>query len=267
VELEVDYPVRPRARYGWGTPAHPRLEAMVAAGVERYRSVLQRFLLHRDALGTITADSPQSVEEPYWTNGFIPGLDGVALYSFVADQRPASYVEVGSGNSTKFVRRAVRDHGLSTYVLSIDPFPRAEIDSICDEVLRLPVEEVDLGLFDRLGDGDVLFVDNSHRAFQNSDATVMLTEVIPSLPAGVLVGIHDIFLPEDYPPQWADRYYSEQYLLAAWLLGGGGGCEIVLPSHYIRSVPELDRLCDPIWSSPALSNVERHGGAFWFRTG
>ena len=95
----------------------------------------------------------------------------------------------------------------------------------------------------------------------------MLTEVIPSLPAGVLVGIHDIFLPEDYPPQWADRYYSEQYLLAAWLLGGGGGCEIVLPSHYIRSVPELDRLCDPIWSSPALSNVERHGGAFWFRTG
>ena len=90
MELEVDYPVRPRARYGWGTPSHPRLEAMVAAGVDRYRSVLQRFLVHRDALGTITADAPRSVEEPYWTNGFIPGLDGVALYSFVADQRPAS---------------------------------------------------------------------------------------------------------------------------------------------------------------------------------
>ena len=67
--------------------------------------------------------------------------------------------------------------------------------------------------------------------------------------------MHDIFLPEDYPPQWADRYYSEQYLLAAWLLGGGRGCEIVLPSHYIRSVPELDRLCDPIWSSSGALEV------------
>jgi hypothetical protein len=267
VELELDYPVRPRARYGWGSPSHPRLEALIAAGVDRYRSVLEGFLAHRDALGAITADSPASPEDPYWVNGFIPGLDGVALYAFVADQRPRSYVEVGSGNSTKFVRRAVRDQDLSTRLLSIDPFPRAEIDAICDEVVRAPVEEADLDLFERLGAGDVLFVDNSHRAFQNSDATVMLTEVIPSLPTGVLVGIHDIFLPEDYPPQWADRYYSEQYLLAAWLLGGGGGCEIVLPSHYIRSVPELDHLCDPIWSNPELAHVERHGGAFWLRTG
>ena len=67
----------------------------------------------------------------------------------------------------------------------------------------------------------------------------------------MLVGIHDIFLPDDYPPQWADRFYSEQYLLAAWLLGGGGGCEIVLPAHFIRSVPELDSICDPIWEAPA----------------
>jgi hypothetical protein len=267
VEVELDYPERPRARYGWGTPSHPRLEAMIAAGADRYREVLQEFLAHRDALSAITAEPPPSAEEPHWTNGFIPGLDGVALYSFVADRRPGSYVEVGSGNSTKFVRRAVREHAVETYVLSIDPFPRAEVDAICDEVVRLPVEEADLGLFDRLAPGDVLFVDNSHRAFQNSDATVMLTEVIPALPGGVLVGIHDIFLPEDYPPQWADRYYSEQYLLAAWLLGGGGGCEIVLPSHYIRSIPELDHMCDPIWDQPSLAQVERHGGAFWLQTG
>ncbi len=267
MELDLDYPVAPRARYGWGRPAHPRLEAMIASGVDRYRGVLRGFLAHGEALEHDHRRFAESAEDPYWTNGFIPGLDGVALYSFVADQRPASYIEVGSGNSTKFVRRAVRDHVLSTRLVSIDPYPRAEIDVLCDEVVRLPVEDADLLLFDRLGPGDVLFVDNSHRAFQNSDATVMLTEVIPALPAGVLVGIHDIFLPEDYPPQWADRYYSEQYLLAAWLLGGGGGCEIVLPSHYIRSIPELDHVCDPIWSSPALSHVERHGGAFWFRTG
>ena len=92
---------------------------MIAAGVDRYRAVLERFLAHREALRSIPAGPPASAEEPHWTNGFIPGLDGVALYSFVADARPPSYVEVGSGNSTKFVRRAVRDHELSTYVLSI----------------------------------------------------------------------------------------------------------------------------------------------------
>ena len=266
MQVELDYPVHPRARYGWGAPFHRALTAIIEPGEERYRVVLEGFLVHRVELGAIEA-SPASATEPAWVNDYIPGLDGVALYAFVADLRPSTYLEIGSGNSTRFVRRAIHDHSLMTRVVSIDPFPRSECDELCDEVVRKPVEDIDLSLFDRLQAGDILFVDNSHRAFQNSDATVMLTEVIPSLPSGVLVGIHDIFLPEDYPPQWADRFYSEQYLLAAWLLGGGGGCEIVLPAHYIRSIPELDTLCDPIWSGPELAEVQRHGGAFWFRTG
>jgi hypothetical protein len=94
----------------------------------------------------------------------------------------------------------------------------------------------------------------------------MITEVFPRLTSGVLVGIHDIFLPDDYPPEWADRWYSEQYLLAGWLLGGAGGAEIVLPAHFIGSRPELANICDPIWDAPHLSSVERHGGAFWLRT-
>jgi Methyltransferase domain len=265
--LVLDYPVHPRVRYGWGSPSHPGLEAMISPGLDRYRGVLSSFLAHRERLSTITGDSPAAPGDPQWVNSFIPGLDGVALYSFVADARPTHYLEVGSGNSTKFVKRAVRDHGLATKVVSIDPYPRAEVDALCDEVIRLPVEDADLGVFDRLVAGDVLFIDNSHRAFQNSDATVMLTEVVPSLPAGVLVGVHDIFLPDDYPAEWSKRYYSEQYLLAAWLLGGGNGCEIVLPTHYIRRFPELDSMCDPIWSAPELAEVQRHGGAFWFRTG
>ena len=266
MELELDYPVRPRARYGWGAPFHPRLEAMIAPGLDRYRRVLDGFLAHRDRLAGIEAVAA-SPSEPSWINDYIPGLDGVALYSFVADRKPVTYLEVGSGNSTKFVRRAVLDHSLPTRIVSIDPHPRAEVDVLCDEIVRQPLEDVALTLFDRLRPGDVLFVDNSHRAFQNSDATVIFTEVVPALPRDVLVGIHDIFLPEDYPPQWADRFYSEQYLLAAWLLGGGGGCDIVLPSHYIRSIAELDHRCDPIWSAPEHEQVQRHGGAFWFSTG
>ncbi len=217
-------------------------------------------------LATVSVDAPRRPRIRTGATTFIPGLDAVALYAFVADLAPALYVEVGSGNSTKFVARAIRDHALPTRVVSIDPFPRAEIDALCDEIVRQPAEDVDLALFDRLGDGDILFVDNSHRAFQNSDATVMFTEVVPALAPGVLVGVHDIFLPDDYPPQWTDRWYSEQYLLAAWLLGGAGGAEIVLPAHFIRSRPELASICDPIWDAPHLAAVEKHGGAFWFRT-
>ena len=264
--VELDYPVRPRARYGWGAPPHSQLEALLVAGTDRYRSVLESFLAHASELASVTVDAPTSPGDPQWVNGYLPGLDSVALYAFVADLAPQLYLEVGSGNSTMFVARAIRDHALPTRVVSIDPFPRAEIDALCDEVIRHPAEDVDLGVYDALTAGDILFIDNSHRVFQNSDATVMLTEVVPALAPGVLVGIHDIFLPDDYPPDWADRWYSEQYLLAAWLLGGAGGAEIVLPAHFVGSRPELASICDPIWDAPHLAAVERHGGAFWLRT-
>ncbi len=87
MHLELDYAVQPRARYGWGAAPHPGLEAMIAPGIDRYRAVLQGFLAHGDALATIAAVAP-TPEEPSWVNDFIPGLDGVALYSFVADLRP-----------------------------------------------------------------------------------------------------------------------------------------------------------------------------------
>ena len=220
--IELDYPVRPRSRYGWGAPPHPQLQALLVSGTDHYRTVLEGFLAHAGELASVTVDAPESAGDPQWGNDYLPGLDAVALYAFVADLAPALYLEVGSGNSTKFAARAIRDHALPTRVVSIDPFPRAEIDALCDEVIRQPAEDVDLAVYDALAAGDILFIDNSHRVLQNSDATVMLTEVVPALAPGVLVGIHDIFLPEDYPPQWADRWYSEQYLLAAWLLGRRG---------------------------------------------
>ena len=110
--------------------------------------------------------------------------------------------------------------GFETRIVSIDPQPRAEVDELCDRVLRVPLEAADLSVFDELSDGDVLFFDGSHRTFMNSDATVFFLEVLPRLADGVLVGVHDVFLPYDYPRDFADRYYSEQYLLAAHLIAG-----------------------------------------------
>jgi hypothetical protein len=48
--------------------------------------------------------------------------------------------------------------------------------------------------------------------------TVFFLEVLPQLRPGALVHLHDVFLPDDYPPAWINRLYSEQYLLGVMLL-------------------------------------------------
>ena len=164
------------------------------------------------------------------------------------------------------MRRAIEDGGLSTRIVSIDPSPRVEIDPLCDEVIRAPLEEVSADLRARLSPGDVCFVDGSHRAFQNSDVTIAMLELLPALPSDVLVGFHDIFLPDDYPPAWVERYYNEQYLLAMFLLGGHAGMEIVLPAWDVSRRAELAAIVAPIWEGEAFAEVERHGDAFWLRS-
>jgi hypothetical protein len=197
-------------------------------------------------------------------------LDTLALYGFVATENPASYLEVGSGYSTKVVRRTIKDCNLRTKIVSIDPHPRAEVDSLCDEIVRQPLEKCDLKRFDDLLAGDVLFMDGSHRAFMNSDVTVLFLEILPRLKSGVLVHLHDIFLPLDYPPYWEYRYYphrywSEQYLLAASLLAGQSAYDIVLPNHYISITQGLAAMLNGFWSDPRLTGVSRGGTSFWIR--
>ena len=204
--------------------------------------------------------------EPSWVNDWLPALDGAAIYAFIRSRAPSLYIEIGSGHSTKFAARAVRDGRLRTRIVSIDPQPRADMEGLCDRVLRVPLEAADLSVFDELSGGDVVFFDGSHRTFMNSDATVFFLEVLPRLADGVLVGVHDVFLPYDYPRDFADRYYSEQYLLAAHLIAGNPAFEPVLPTFYASRHPELRSLTHPVWTDPRLEGIEPRGYAFWLRT-
>ena len=257
----LDYPVQPRQRYGHGQPAHPELLQLLEQGRARYRDLLGRVAGLKDALARIPVRPEPGSMEPAWVNGFLPGLDSAALYGMLALQPPETYLEVGSGNSTRFARRAIRDQGLRTRIVSIDPHPRVEIDSISDQVIRAPLETVDLTPILALQPGDILFLDGSHRVFMNSDVTVAFLEVLPRLARGVRVQIHDICLPYDYPPGWEDRYYSEQYVLAAFLLGGAKGATITLPNAFVTADPELSRILGPLWDR--LQGVERRGSSFW----
>ncbi|MDX6643657.1 MAG: hypothetical protein QOD76_1619, partial [Solirubrobacteraceae bacterium] len=73
--------------------------------------------------------------------------------------------------------------------------------------------------FLELGDGDVLFIDTSHTVKTGGDVVFLFHEVLPRLASGVVVHIHDIFLPWDYPPDWvfSGRAWNEQYLVRSFL--------------------------------------------------
>ena len=262
----LDYPVYARRRWDEERP-HAGLLDIIAAGRKQYDATLYEFLQFAEALAAIPRDQVDRASsiEPAWENGWMPALDGVALYCFLATLRPRLYMEVGSGNSTMFARRAIRDQGLGTKIVSIDPQPRAEVNALCDEIIRQPVEDIDLGIFDRLEANDILYIDNSHRALMNSDATTLFLDVLPRLKPGVVVEIHDITLPYDYPQEWVDRHYSEQYVLAAFLLARGSLFDVILPSMFISCDGDLQQTLAPLWKRDSMQGVQTHGCSFWIK--
>lgn len=264
--IYVNYKVNPIPRYGYGKPAHPQLYRIIAANDALYRQMLERLLEYREYYLRIPSrESEREPDLPAWTNYGIGAFDALQIYGFLCLFNPEKYFEIGSGASTKFARRAIVDHGLKTKIYSFGPNPRYEINEICDYSDRSPLEESDLSIFEDLEEGDVLFVDDGHQVFQNSGATVFFLEILPRLKKGVVVGIHDIFLPYDYPPEWSRLYYSEQYLLAAYLLSDEEKFEILLPCRYVKENPELNSIVSRIMEGECFKGQEKSGISFWFR--
>lgn len=160
---------------------------------------------YRAELESIGFEPPPA---PRWNQDWFPRLDAAAAYALVRSTRPRRIVEVGSGHSTRFMARAVADGRLETRITAIDPQPRATLAGLKIEWLRMPVERV--APFPTLGANDILFIDSSHQLKPGSDVEFLLKEVLPKLPAGIHVHFHDIFLPDDYPREWAWRRYNEQ---------------------------------------------------------
>ena len=266
--VHLEYKVMPKPRYGHGKPPHPILNTIIDSRRPEYISLINSFKKYEAALQEIKNAKEESNEDnPTWNNEYLPGLDIVALYSLVSEFKPRNYIEVGSGNSTKVARKAIRDNKLNTKILSIDPFPRAHIDQLADEIIRKPFENMENYeiLFERLEANDILFIDNSHRLFPNSDVMIFFLEILPFLKKDVIVHVHDIYLPYDYPQFMCDRFYNEQYMLAATLLANPEKYKILLPLYFISQDNELQKSLDHFWQNKNLINVERHGGSFWFK--
>lgn len=260
----IDHPIRPEPRFGYGRPEHPGIKALLEANRDHYAELLGAFAGHAPRLAAIPVHGRTAGTTPYWDNGWLPPLDALALYGFIERMRPLRYVEIGSGNSTKFARYAIDENALGTRITSIDPAPRAHIDALCDEVIRTPLERTDLAVFSELGAGDIVFFDGSHRILMGSDVTVFFFEVLPRLRPGVLVHIHDVMLPADYPPDWRWRYYSEQYLLAAILLANPALFDIEWPSAFINGDTEFCARINRLWEKIEVTEEYRPASC-WLR--
>jgi hypothetical protein len=267
--LPVDYlPSRDfKPRWGYSKPLMPRLEAFFAAHASEYESMLN-YMRGLDVRHIALNLSQAEPSQPAWLGGAMSPFDELALYAMVVKRKPGKFFEVGSGISTCFARRAARDAGLSTRIVSIDPEPRAAVDAICDVVRRDGLETIDIDYFDQLEENDILYIDGSHRSFVNSDVTVLFIDVLSRLRPGVIVHLHDITLPWDYPEMFLHWYWNEQYLLAVYLLNGMDRVVPLFPTAYVCRDPRFGKFFNHPFIDVGVDKADdwRGGGSFWFTT-
>jgi hypothetical protein len=205
---------------------------------------------------------PTDTNAFYLENDAFHGIDPFIYYCMIRHFKPKTIVEVGSGHSTLLGAQASRLGGSTRYVC-IDPWPRELISKgVANiEFIRDKVEDLELNLFQELQANDILFIDSSHVIRTAGDVCFNILEVLPRLAKGVIVHIHDIFLPFDYPKEWIieqQRYWTEQYLLQAYL-AENNSAEVLFASNYLSKIyPKELRKAFPkaVWIG---------GASFWIR--
>jgi hypothetical protein len=195
----------------------------------------------------------------YPGNTFYRTPDMEVLYCLVRRLAPKRIIEVGCGSSTRISRQAIRDGGLATEIIAIDPWTRNDIGPHVDKFIQQRLEKVDFAVFEALKAGDILFIDSSHEIRAGNDCARLFCEIIPALEPGVVVHVHDVFLPFDYPVESLAEMggWGEQYLLHALLQGGRH--ELLWPGYYVQNLrPDMQNAL-PFLNSPHAAQ------SFWFQ--
>ena len=150
--------------------------------------------------------------------------------------------------------------------MAVEPYPNATIKKGFPGLSRLidaPVQQVSLAEFERLRENDILFIDSSHVLKIGSDVEFLFLEVLPRLNPGVIVHIHDIFLPANYPRRWVVdelRFWNEQYILQAFL-AFNRAFEVLWAASYMN-IKHPERLESAF---PSYKRGQRPPGSFWMR--
>lgn len=162
----------------------------------------------------------------YYDNPFFRNPDGLALFGFIQHFKPRVILEIGSGYSTACAIDSCAVLGLNTQVTCIEPYPERLMD-VCGTNGQLPVklhreklQSIPIDIFLGLEENDILFIDSTHVAKFGSDVIYILFHILSALRRGVIVHIHDIFWPFEYPLDWfrEGRAWNEAYFMRAFLM-------------------------------------------------
>lgn len=224
----------------------------------------------REILSAITHFSdeyqPLHTEDGYPSNG-----DGAILYGLIRYLKPRHVVEIGSGRSSVITYEAMKLNANEYFeslarLTCIEPYPSEVLRTLSlkdnVELIEDKAESIEPSYFSCLASGDVLFIDSSHVADIGNDVHHLYLRVLPRLPVGVYVHIHDIRLPFDYPRSWVvdqKKHWTEQYLLHMFL-AFNNSFEVVFASNYMFDQYKSEMV-------EALPGLDSRGwpGGFWIQ--
>jgi hypothetical protein len=236
--------------------SYPAIEAAFKAAEPEFEALLDAVAPHLDRFMSFGDEKPP---EPRFQQDWFPRLDAAVAYAMVHNVRPSRIVEVGSGHSTRFMARAAADSDSGTQITAIDPAPRATLEGLPVQFLRGTVQQIGMEPFRTLRAGDILFIDSSHILMPGTDVDFLFNQVLPHLPAGLYIHIHDVFLPDSYPAEWAWRGYNEQNTAASLILHAG--YDVRWSSRYVTTRMAGDVDASGLAGLPLLPGA--HESSLW----
>jgi len=231
-----------------------------AVQLDLLRNQFPRF---RREYGQIPAEPTGEPGRFHSNNDLFGGADALVAYCMIRHFQPRLIIEVGSGFSSLIAAKAIAKNKNSA-LICIEPFPQDFLRQGFPglrSLIEKKVEEIDLEFFSQLSCGDILFIDSSHTVKIRGDVNYLFLELLPRLKPGVIVHVHDIFFPFDYPRDWVMdelRFWSEQYLLQAFL-SFNSEFEVLIANHYLAHY-YLEDFKQTFPHSPSWSK-----GSFWMR--
>ena len=216
---------------------------------EAQLALLNELAAYRDELAQLDFD---------FNNSFFDGFDASVYYSLIRHLKPQRIIEIGGGYSTRIAAKALSANQKGS-LTCIEPYPEERLTGadLKIELIKKPVEEIDVDFFSCLDANDILFIDSSHTVKFGSDVCYEFLEILPRLAPGVWIHVHDIFFPHDYPAEWLINRrlaLNEQYLLEAFL-AFNRDFDVALANYWLS----IDYL-----SSMKAIGPGKSGSSFWF---
>ena len=206
-----------------------RQSQLVGIDINEQKQVemINQFLRFKNEYDNFPKNRTSKAWQFYANNPYFGPVDAEVLYCMIRHFQPKKIIEIGCGYSTYLSAEAILKNeeksGYRADLIAVDPYPNRVLKSGFPGLSRLiteKIEDIDLEEYKALKENDILFIDSSHVLKIGNDVHHEYLEILPRLNKGVIVHIHDIFVPCEYPKMWVlkmRRFWNEQYLVQAFL--------------------------------------------------